>query len=355
VGEILGIGVTHFPGLMLPDAYMSSFLTRTLKSERVPAEMKEPARWPEPLRQELAANEDGKAAAEHRRRLVGGFSKAREALDAFAPDFVLIWGDDQYENFREDGVPSFCVFALDAIDCRPFGRPGRSEQGNVWGESSEKVVRVEGHRAAGCYLAGELIKADFDVSYAYAMRHELGLPHAFINTILYLDYDRRGFRYPVVPFHVNCYGSSVIAKRGSSAHLTGGVDPNAVDPPGPNPSRCFDVGAAVARALADSPWRVALVASSSWSHAFLTAKHHWIYPDVVSDRARFDELASGNFARWRNLTTAQIEDAGQQEFLNWVCLAGAMDALGRKAEIIDYVESYLFNSNKCFALFRPAA
>jgi len=65
-----------------------------------------------------------------------------------------------------------------------------------------------------------------------------------------------------------------------------------------------------------------------------------------------DELASGNFARWRNLTTAQIEDAGQQEFLNSVCLAGAMAALGRKPEIIDYVESYLFNSNKCFALFR---
>src|SRR5271165_2403590 len=325
MGEILGIGVTHFPGLMLPDAYMSSFLTRTLKSDRVPAEMKEPARWPEPLRQELAANQDGKAAAEHRRRLVGGFRKAREALDAFAPDFVLIWGDDQYENFREDGVPSFCVFALDAIDCRPFGHPGRSEQGNVWGEDPGKVVRVEGHRAAGCCLAAELIKA---------------------------DYDRRGFPYPVVPFHVNCYGSSVIAKRGSSAHLTGGADPNAVDPPGPNPSRCFDVGAAVARDLADSPWRVALVASSSWSHAFLTAKHHWIYPDVASDRARFDELVSGNFARWRKLTTGQIEDAGQQEFLNWVCLAGAMDALGRKAEIIDYVESYLFNSNKCFALFR---
>ena len=63
MGEILGIGVTHFPGLMLPDPYMSSFLSRTLKSDRVPAEMKEPVRWPEPLRQELAANENGGAAA----------------------------------------------------------------------------------------------------------------------------------------------------------------------------------------------------------------------------------------------------------------------------------------------------
>src|ERR1700751_4265892 len=337
----------------MPDAYMSSFRTPTLKSERVPEEMKEPARWPEPLRQELAANQDGGAAAEHRRRLVGGFRKAREALDAFAPDVVLIWGDDQYENFREDGVPSFCVFALDAIDCRPLARPGRSEQGNVWGESADKVFRVDGHRPAGCYLGAELIKADFDVSYAYAMRHELGLPHAFINTILFLDYDRAGFGYPVVPFHVNCYGSSVIAKRGSSAHLTGEADPNAVDPPGPNPSRCFDVGGAVARVLADSPWRVALIASSSWSHAFLTPKNHYLHPDNAGDRARFDELASGKLARWRELTTEQIEDAGQQEFLNWVCLGGAMHALGREPEIVDYVESYIFNSDKCFALFRP--
>ena len=351
MAEILGLGVTHFPGLLLTDAYMSSFLRRTLQSERIPAELKDPARWPEPMRRELGDDQGVAAAAEHRQRLVAGFRKARAALEAFDPDFVLIWGDDQYENFREDGVPSFCVFAHDHIDSRPFARAGRAEYGNAWGEPNDKVFGLDGHRAAASALAAGLIKADFDVSYAYAMRHELGLPHAFINTVLYLDYDRRGFPWPVVPFHVNCYGSSVIAKRGSSAHLTGEADPDAIDPPGPNPSRCFDVGAATARILADSPWRVALIASSSWSHAFLTAKHHWIYPDVASDRARFDELASGNCARWRGLSTAQIEDAGQQEFLNWVCLAGAMTELGRKPEIIDYVESHLFNSDKCFALF----
>src|ERR1700747_3615939 len=98
MGEILGIGVTHFPGLMLPDAYMSSFLTRTLKSDRIPAEMKESSPWPEPLRQELAAYQDGGAAAEHRRRLVGGFRKAREGLDAFAPDCGVIWGEHPYQH-----------------------------------------------------------------------------------------------------------------------------------------------------------------------------------------------------------------------------------------------------------------
>src|SRR5690349_6448861 len=102
MGEILGIGVTHYPGLIQPDPQMAGLLNRTLNSDQVPEDMKTPARWPEPMRKEWS--DPLAAASEHRRRLVDGCRKAREALDAFAPDFVVIFGDDQYENFREDGV-----------------------------------------------------------------------------------------------------------------------------------------------------------------------------------------------------------------------------------------------------------
>ena len=350
MGEILGIGVTHYPPLMQSDAQMAGLLNRALASDQVPAALKDPKSWPAGMRKEW--DDPVAAAKEHRARLINGFRKTREALDAFKPDFVVIFGDDQYENFREEGVPSFCVFLQDGFESVPYARynPGSA---NVWGEGKDTVIKTQGHKAGASYLAAKLIEDDFDVSYAYRMRFENGLPHAFINTVLYLDYDRKGFPYPVVPFHVNCYGSSVIAKRGSTAHLTGEADPNLVDPPGPNPRRCFDIGGAIARVLADSPWRVALVASSSWSHAFLTPKNHYLYPDNAGDRARFDELASGKLTRWRELTTAQIEDAGQQEFLNWVTLGGAMHELKCEPEIIDYVESYIFNSDKCFAVFRP--
>jgi len=59
-----------------------------------------------------------------------GCRAVRAVLDAFNPDFILIWDDDQYENFREDGVAPSCVFALDAIDSFPFKRYGIA---NAWG------------------------------------------------------------------------------------------------------------------------------------------------------------------------------------------------------------------------------
>ena len=87
--------------------------------------------------------------------------------------------------------------------------------------------------------------------YSYKNLHFNGLPHAFMNTLLFLDYDRTGFDYPVVPFHVNCYGSSVVRNRGGSfLNAEEGAEP---DPPAPSPKLCFDVGAATAKALIGKP------------------------------------------------------------------------------------------------------
>ena len=45
------------------------------------------------------------------------------------------------------------------------------------------------------------------------------LAHAFTNTLLYLDWDRRGFPWPVIPFAINCYGSDLIHAQGGMAAL----------------------------------------------------------------------------------------------------------------------------------------
>jgi hypothetical protein len=146
---------------------------------------------------------------------------------------------------------------------------------------------------------------------------------------------------------VNCYGSSVIRYRGGSTEYA--KEP---DPPSPSPKRCFEVGQATARVLKDSPWRVVLMASSSWSHAFLTEKNNWIYPDLVSDRRMLEQMRAGDYDKWRDTPLAQMEAAGQQEVLNWVCLVGAMAEMGYKANILDWVETWMFNAPKCLAVFK---
>jgi hypothetical protein len=350
--DILGLGLTHFPGLAMIDTEMTHFLRNTLTRGDVPRALADPANWPEAMRREWADDQGAAAAAEHRRRAIAAIRKIRATIDEFNPDLVVIFGDDQYENFVEDIVPPFCIFITDRMQSRPYeGEPHLFKNGNAWNERNDKIFVHRGHPEAARYLANQLSELGWDLPYAYRLRHSAGLAHAFINTLLFLDYDRTGFDYPVLPIHVNCYGGELVRRRGG-ALAPGEQTAGEPDPPAPSARSCFDVGQAIARAFKSSKYRVALVASSSWSHAFLTEKNNWIYPDHESDRQRVTELQQNRFEIWRNLTRQEIESAGQHEFRNWVCLAGAMSEIGARAQIVDYLESYILNSNKCFAVFR---
>ncbi len=347
MAEILGIGVTHYPPGLVPDEYKPWPLARMLHSDpRIPERLRDPANWPEPMRKEWGEDEGIGSHKAHRARVFDAFRQIREEIDAFRPDLLLIWGDDQYENFREDIIPPFCVLAYPDITYQPYRR--LQSRPNVWGEPADKEFTQRGHHKAGRYLAARLLEQGIDMAYAYKPLHEDGLGHAFANTLLFLDLDRKGFDYPVLPVSVNCYGSSVIRNRGSMNQVS-----EELDPPSPSPKRCFEVGQATARVLKDSPWRIVLMASSSWSHAFLTEKNHWIYPDLDSDRAMLASLKAGDYGAWRDTPLAQMEAAGQHEVLNWVCLAGAMAELNYKPKVLDWIETWVFNSSKCMAVFRP--
>ena len=343
MGDILGIGCTHAPHLQFRDEFMADILRRSMADERTPAQLRSPDGWPEPMRQEWGTDEGLTSAANHRATLVEGFREARRVLDDFKPDLVLIWGDDQYENFHEDVVPPFCIYALDQIPFEPFKASGiMFGQANVWGKPVDTRVMMPGHQEAAGHLGQRLIEEGFDVAVAYKLLHAQVANHAFVRTVLYLDYDQRGFPYPIIPFHVNCYGSDLWRNVRQAP-------PSVPAPPSPPPWRCYDLGRTVARIFENSPWRVAVVGSSSWSHAFLTKKHHGVYPDVESDRRRYEEIVNGRMQSWRDLTLEQIRDAGQHEILNWVCLAGAMD--GRPGQVAAYSETYIFNSSKAVVVF----
>ena len=352
MAELLGLGLSHYPPLSLPDAQMATILRATLRDEGIPAEVKDPRCWPEAARAEWGEDEGTAAAAGHRAALVAEFRRVRRALDEFQPDVVLIWGDDQYENFREDVIPAFTVCAYDDVDVHPWrhaqGSSMMAGKPNAWGEGPDKHYRVRGRRDVARHLVTGLIEGGFDVAYAYKPLHHPSLAHAFTNAILYLDHDRQGWDYPTIAVPINCYGRRVISARGFMSPFGAPLD---WDPPGPSPARCMDLGAATARILRDSPWRVALIASSSWSHAFL-CDHTWrLFPDTRADRSLYRALQAGDHAAWRRCTTADFEAAGQQELLNWCPLVGAMQALGARLAWSSFVETHVFNSNKVFAAF----
>jgi hypothetical protein len=350
MAELLLLGMTHYPLLATTDAEMASLLRGSMKDPAIPADALDVNNWPEAMRAEWGTDEARSSAAGHRAALLEGFARSRAAIEEFNPDFLLVWGDDQYENFREDIIPPYALLAFDDLDAQPWQK---YPWPNVWNDPKDFTVRVKGRPDAARWLAEKLLDDGIDVSYAYKPLHHNGLAHAFLNTQLFLDYDRKGFPWPLVCMPINCYGRRVISAKGF--FLPFGVEAQA-DPPSPSPRRLMDVGAGVARHLRESPWRVAVVASSSWSHAFLTEKTWRLRPDIPSDRAHYDSMVSGNYAYWENTTTAQIEDAGQQELLNWFALFGAARELGLGGPVEhNFVETHCFNSNKVFARWEVAS
>jgi hypothetical protein len=350
MAEVLGVGVTHYPPLMGLDEKMSWVLEWTLEDPDIPEAAKNPAAWPAAMQAEFGSDRGLNSAAVHRAHLVDGFVKVRQALDDFQPDVVLVWGDDQYENFQEDVIPAFAILGYEEdVTATPWAR---TPFANIWNESKETEFKIKGAPEFGRYLATALLEDDFDIAYAYKKLHHATLPHSFLNALLLLDYDRTGLEYPVLPMSVNCYGRRIISFKGGRSRIAESVKP--YDPPSPSPRRCVDLGAAIARAALASPWRVALVASSSWSHAFLTDHTNRLYADMDADRRLYDALVVGDVDTWRNTSLQDVEHAGQQEVLNWFCLVGAMAELKVTPSWSSLVETHVFNSNKVFAVYPPA-
>ncbi len=354
MADVLGIGLTHYPMLAGADTHMANLLKSALKDPDIPADVKDPASW-RPLAREEWGEDGGTAAAGgHRKRLLENLTRCREAIDEFEPDVLLVWGDDQYENFREEVIPSFCVLAYQDTRVEPFGVLDMLKIPNVWGLPSDTEFTMKGDPDFAKRVTSDVLSDNVDVAYSYEPREGIHFPHAFGNTQLFLDWDHLGreFPYPVVPLAVNCYGEHVIARRGGIARFADIQSGENLDPPGPSPQRCFEFGRAVARSVAASDKRVALVASSSWSHAFLHDAGWHLRPDTESDQVLYDAMVAGDYDTWLQRTVRQTVDAGQHEMLNWFCLLGAMSELGMELTWSDWVVTEIFNSNKAFAVFK---
>ena len=350
MAEIQLLGLSHYPPFGGTDAAMAGILRAILADPDIPADAKDPAGWPEPMRAEWGDDQGVSSAPAHRAAFTDGLDRVRAELEEFDPDVILVWGDDQYENFKEDLIPPFSVLAFPDREVQPYATKPARDFPRFRDEPDDYTITIKGRPDIATWLVGELLDAGIDMSYAYRPLHDEQLPHAFLNTVLFLDHRRAGFEWPIICMPINCYGRRVIAAEGFwkpfGEELT-------LDPPSPPPWRLMELGSAVVRALQRRSERVSIIASSSWSHAFLT-DHTWrLRPDIDADRALYRSMIDGDHERFATYTTEQIEHAGQHEVLNWFAFVGAARELAVTPSWSTFVETWIFNSNKVFAAWPP--
>ena len=229
-----------------------------------------------------------------------------EILRGANPDVVVVFGDDQHEQFYDENLPVFAIYHGKSL-------PVVKHSGHnpaAWKDAEERGwAETAGEYRNGGELAEHLITSlttlEFDIARCNRLRPDVGVGHAF--AFLY----RRiwpGGAVPIVPVMINTY-----------------YPPNQ-----PTPKRCYALGQAVRRAVEswNAAARVVLMASGGLSHMVI---------DEELDRAVLGAMAKRDPEKIYSLPRNKLR-GGTSEILNWVALAGAMEPM--QMELIDYIPTY---------------
>ncbi len=98
-------------------------------------------------------------------------------------------------------------------------------------------------------------------------------------------------------------------------------------------------------------WKWSYGATADWLGGEFLSTGQWLYPDHASDRKQVAELKENRIAECRNFQREKLESAGHYELTIWCVLAQAMSDLGKKPEVIDYIETFTRNTDSCYAVF----
>ena len=322
MAEILGIGCTHAPMILFPPEHWVNVRKRL--SERIP-NYEKPPQLVEELGDDNGASHDKK----NHKRIGDAFKVLRERLHAWKPDVVILIGDDQVENFKRENLPTFCFYTGSEVKGYPFH--AAKDSNNVWNIAPEAEFTYKCPDKFASALVSHVIRDGFDMSSSTELAGwDWGLPHAHINPLMYLDQEGE---LPILPLFVNCLGEEAGEEY----------------PPRPTAKRCYELGRSIRKFLDTRSERVAVIASSSWSHFFLTEKFQRRRFDAEFDHRNLELVKNGQGSKLAEISPEDIQASGDHEFLNWIITLGVMG--DRPAEIIDALDDQSQVSFKVFAIW----
>lgn len=298
---VLGVGTSHSPQLSVRAKQWSLMREKDERDPRMDYEgllKQAKAGIADEITQEKMQERDDACQT--------AIAKVGQLLEEARPDIVVIFGDDQQEQFHNDNMPTFAIYHGPTIPVvRRVGQKApawKAVEEAGWADTLNEYPN-------GAQLAEHLIESlaadEFDISRCNRLREEIGVGHAF--SFLY----RRvlpGSSVPMVPIMVNTY-----------------YPPNQ-----PTPRRCYALGQAVRRAIEswDGGQRVAVMASGGLSHTVI---------DEELDQLTLEALTGPDREKLYRLPREKMR-GGTSEILNWVALAGIMEESPMK--VIDYVPTY---------------
>lgn len=255
-----------------------------------------------------------------------GLNFLRERLRQEKPDALILVGDDQNENYREDNLPQVAIYV------GPYVYPiDRHNEGNQ-GQRVEYRCHVE---LANSLLNG-LVERDFDLAYSKSFPHDDLLAHAHAPILRRVIPEAD---IPVVLLFVN-----------------------AIHMPAIGPKRCYQLGQAIndiIRQERPATERVAIYASGGLSH--FTAGYPWRhykgsqgYGSICEDfdRRLIDWLKRGEGKNVSRLTTQDLLDNGEIELRSWITLLGAVGQT--PAQVLAYEPFYSANMAMSVAYWQVA-
>jgi 3-O-methylgallate 3,4-dioxygenase len=260
--------------------------------------------------------------------ITGRFEAVQEAMARLKAeiasaelDALIVVGDDQYELFHDQHMPSIAIYYGEAIRnaAQPAVPPAE------WHRRAQMRRREEGkdahypcHRALALHLIERLVEREFDVAAIAGLAGDQFEGHAY--SFVHRRY-LNGASLPIVPIFLNTY-----------------------NPPNqPHPRRCLRLGAALKELIAGFPedLRVGLLASGGLSHFVV---------EEDLDRAVIDALKSKDTGALANLDPRRLK-AGSSEIRNWIVIAGAATDL--ELSWLSYTPAYrtpaLTGTGLCFA------
>ena len=283
MSEIVGcIAMSHGPQLLTPPERWPDLPTR----------IKGPFNPKPGIERELAPE----TMRDYARRCNAAIAALRDKVAAWAPDTIVVLGDDQNENILFDNMSAFTIFIGEETDA--------SQKYRYFGNSEEATVaRYKVNAPLALEFVDGLMEAGFDPAWSRHTRYKYGLGHAFGRVLKFLELAPS---QTIVPVMVNTYY-----------------------PPAPSARRCYQLGRALARIAARSKAasRVAFVASGGLSHTKI---------DEDVDRAVIQAL-EGNDAEYLSSMPSETLVSGTSEIRNWIAVAGVA---GRAAKMVDYMPCY---------------